>query len=87
MLAEFTGLPIRKRKAFADEQRQEMRETGREGKARFNRGGLSWASGGNGGRTSREHGWRLLSPGSPGQIQPTLKANLILNLDETISRN
>ena len=40
-LAEFTGLPLRKRKAFADEQRQETRETGRDGKARFNRRGRS----------------------------------------------
>ena len=39
-LVEFTGLPVRKRKAFADEQRQETEATGREEKARFNRRGL-----------------------------------------------
>lgn len=39
-LAEFTGLPVRKRKAFVAEQQQETQETGREGKARFNRRGL-----------------------------------------------
>lgn len=39
-LAEFTGLPMRRRKAFAAEQQQETLETGRAGKARFNRRGL-----------------------------------------------
>ncbi len=39
-LAEFTGLPVRKRMAFLAEQREETRETGREGKVRFNRRGL-----------------------------------------------
>ena len=40
-LSDFTGLPVRKRKAFVAEQRQETQETGREGKARFNRRGLT----------------------------------------------
>ncbi len=39
-LAEFTGLPVRKRMAFVAEQREETRETGREGMVRFNRRGL-----------------------------------------------
>lgn len=38
-LAEFTGLPLRKRKPFSAEQQQETQETGREGKARFHRRG------------------------------------------------
>jgi hypothetical protein len=39
-LAEFTGLPVKMRKAFAAEQQEETQRTGREGKARFNRRGL-----------------------------------------------
>jgi hypothetical protein len=38
-LVEFTGLPLRNRNAFPDEQKRETRETGRDGKARFNRNG------------------------------------------------
>ncbi len=38
-LAEFTGLPVRKRRPFAIEQQQETKETGRDGKSRFNRRG------------------------------------------------
>ena len=38
-LAEFTGLPLRRRRAFAIEQEQETLNTGREGMARFNRKG------------------------------------------------
>jgi hypothetical protein len=40
-LAEFTGLTVRKLRPFKNEQQQETRETGREGKARFNRRGLA----------------------------------------------
>lgn len=38
-IAEFTGLPLRKAAPFEIEQREETRETGREGSARFNRSG------------------------------------------------
>ncbi len=38
-LSEFTGLPLRRPMTFTEEQHVETRETGREGRARFNRSG------------------------------------------------
>ena len=40
-IAEFTGLPLRRRRAFEIEQAQETQNTGREGRARFNRSGCA----------------------------------------------
>ena len=68
-LAEFTGLPLRRRRAFKIEQEEETLHTGREGMARFNRKGCAgeWRE-----WFSEEQGARLdaLTRGAAGERLP-----------------